>query len=211
MTPKKEVTKKEVTKKEVTKKEVTKKVVTKKVVTKKVVTKKVVVKKLTKKVMKSRPFIVVKSFLIRYVLKYIRTRRCMVCFETDRAVYSYCKCTFYMCSPCFQKVINECPQCPQCRCDHECVNYDKSVSLINERYELNRMLCNLWDKPHTSHISLNIHVMRQKNEENFAKCKDIIDIVKKTKEIIRQRQLEEDQEEEEVNDIFSMFFGGGRV
>ena len=125
-----------------------------------------------------------KRFLLRYVLPHIRTRICMVCYDTTRTVYNFCICSFMKCSVCFSKIVTE---CPQCRCDHEIVNNKKKIILIEERQYLNQLLYRTWDKPNIQHIISNIHMMRQQNEEKTNRCNDIIHLVENVKNRKKQR------------------------
>ena len=149
----------------------------------------------------------------------------MVCFETNRAVFRYCTCTFTMCTVCFDKIIFE---CPQCRNDLEYVNNTKHTLLLTQRNCLNRALYRSWDKLNISHITNNIHIMIEQNDKQCTRCMDIVEIVSKMKKQ-RALQIEQNQTDEHIldllnaafqsnneerymngDDIFNMFFGRRR-
>ena len=177
-------------------------------------------------VINKKCFLTLKRFFARYVIPYIRGHKCMVCFETNRAVYKYCTCTFIMCSVCFDKIIFE---CPQCRNDLECVNNTKHSLLLIQRNYLNRALYRSWDKLNISKILNNIRIMIEQNDKQCTRCMDIVEIVSKMKKQ-RVLQLEQTQAEQFVDllnaafqsnnnneersyngdDIFNMFFGRRR-
>ena len=87
-------------------------------------------------------FLILKHFCSRHVIPYIRGHKCMVCFETNRAVFKHCTCTFTMCTVCYDKIIFE---CPQCRNDLEYVNNTKHTLLLTQRNCLNRAIYRSWD------------------------------------------------------------------
>ena len=138
-------------------------------------------------VINKKCFLTLKRFFARYVIPYIRGHKCMVCFETNRAVYKYCTCTFIMCSVCFDKIIFE---CPQCRNDLECVNNTKHSLLLIQRNYLNRALYRSWDKLNISSILNNIRIMIEQNDKQCTRCMDIVEIVSKMK---KQRALQIEQ------------------
>ena len=170
-------------------------------------------------------FLILKRFFSRHVIPYIRGNKCMVCFETNRAVFRYCTCTFTMCTVCFDKIIFE---CPQCRNDLEYVNNTKHTLLLTQRNCLHRALYRSWDKLNISRITNNIHIMIEQNDKQCTRCMDIVEIVSKMKKQralqIEQNQADEhfldllnaafqsNNEEHSTNgdDIFNMFFGRRR-
>ena len=123
--------------------------------------------------MNERSLVVLERFVSRYVISYIKTHRCMVCFRMSRTVYQYCMCSFLMCSSCFDRIVYT---CPQCRSDHKTVN-DQKAEILHQTQHWLIHVNSLLKRRSTVHLACNIQEEYFRIDDQKKRCYKIIDAV----------------------------------
>ena len=124
--------------------------------------------------MNERSLVVLRRFISRYVISYIKTHRCMVCFQMSRTVYHYCMRSFLMCSSCFDTIVYK---CPQCRREHQIVNQQKAEILLQTQYWLIHVNSLSLKRRSTVHLACNIQEEHFRIDDQKKRCYKIIDAV----------------------------------